>query len=211
MARRTGITQQGEATRQAILRAAERLFAEQGYSATRVEDIASAAGIRAATLLYYFSSKQTLYDEVDKNIFVALQEKTNSHVEKHNDPWDIITAIIDGWLEFLVDRPTAARIFQRNIAGSSMEHIPAEFSGPETTRFAQIIRDGQSTGIFRNINISHFLNIIGGSLLHFVCMERGKYRSVENEGAEEASLNEFRAELHIVARSLLKSSNGPLS
>ena len=47
----------GEKTRQKILDAAERLFADQGFDATSVESIAAAAGVNKALIYYYFKDK----------------------------------------------------------------------------------------------------------------------------------------------------------
>lgn len=48
------------ATRQRILEAARRLFAEQGYEATTTRDIARAAQIATGTLFNYFSTKEAI-------------------------------------------------------------------------------------------------------------------------------------------------------
>src|SRR2546423_11861587 len=48
------------ATRQTILRTARRLFAENGYEATRTRDIARAAGIASGTLFNYFQTKEAI-------------------------------------------------------------------------------------------------------------------------------------------------------
>jgi AcrR family transcriptional regulator len=52
--------QQAELTRSAILGAARRLFAEQGYAATAVRPIAEEAGVAVQTLYTAFGSKQGL-------------------------------------------------------------------------------------------------------------------------------------------------------
>jgi AcrR family transcriptional regulator len=54
----------GLETRAAILAAAERHFAERGFEAARLEDIASDVGIRRAAIFYYFKGKQELYAAV---------------------------------------------------------------------------------------------------------------------------------------------------
>src|SRR5947209_9304383 len=46
--------------REAILAAAGRLFAEKGYEATTMDDLAGAAGVSKATLYRYITSKEEL-------------------------------------------------------------------------------------------------------------------------------------------------------
>ncbi len=53
-----------EKTREAILSAAENLFAEKGFAATRLEDVAEVVGIRRASIVYYFRDKHELYGAV---------------------------------------------------------------------------------------------------------------------------------------------------
>jgi AcrR family transcriptional regulator len=54
-----------QATREALLASARRLFAEQGYRDTGVRDIAEAAGVTERTFFRYFAGKQDLVlDEV---------------------------------------------------------------------------------------------------------------------------------------------------
>lgn len=61
-----------EATRSRILRAAEAQFAERGHDAARLADIARDAGIRRPSLLYWFPSKQELYDAVISEVITEL-------------------------------------------------------------------------------------------------------------------------------------------
>ncbi|MBE9374519.1 TetR family transcriptional regulator [Saccharopolyspora sp. HNM0983] len=52
------------ATRQALLRAAADLFAEKGFTATTVRDVAGRAGVNQALVFRYFGSKQELFAAV---------------------------------------------------------------------------------------------------------------------------------------------------
>jgi len=52
---------EGEAVRRALLEAARELFAERGFEAVTLREIAAAAGVNAAMVHYYFGNKQGLY------------------------------------------------------------------------------------------------------------------------------------------------------
>lgn len=53
-------TRRPDARPREILNAALRVFAEHGYAATRLEDVAAAAGVTKGTIYYYFKSKDDL-------------------------------------------------------------------------------------------------------------------------------------------------------
>lgn len=55
------VAQQNEATREAILQAAARRFAEHGYGKTRINDICKDVGINAQLLYSHFPSKRHLF------------------------------------------------------------------------------------------------------------------------------------------------------
>jgi AcrR family transcriptional regulator len=62
-----------ERTRQALIDAAGKLFAEQGYERTTVADIAAAADIGTRTFFSYFASKEELvFPEADARIQATL-------------------------------------------------------------------------------------------------------------------------------------------
>ena len=51
-------------TEDKILKAANKVFTQKGFAATRTRDIAAEAGINLALLNYYFRSKKKLFDIV---------------------------------------------------------------------------------------------------------------------------------------------------
>ena len=54
-------------TEQIILEAAEKLFLDKGFSATKTTEIAQEAGINHAMLHYYFRTKENLFNKIFEN------------------------------------------------------------------------------------------------------------------------------------------------
>lgn len=95
----------GDATRHAILTAAETVFADLGYAAARLEDVAQVVGIRRPSIVYYFPGKRQLYDEVEADIFAAMHTFVVERMAEASRPIDRLLAILDAWLDFFVQRP----------------------------------------------------------------------------------------------------------
>src|SRR5215469_4140930 len=71
-----------EYTRQAIVKAAVRLFADKGFEATSVRDIVASARVNQAAINYHFQGKDGLYLEILKTAFEKLTEHAGFDPEK---------------------------------------------------------------------------------------------------------------------------------
>ena len=58
-----------ENNRERILQAAEKIFAEKGYDAARIDQIAVDAGVNKALIYYYFKNKRALIEELFERFF----------------------------------------------------------------------------------------------------------------------------------------------
>ncbi len=76
------MTRPSEITRERILKAAERLFAERGYDATSVRAIVAKARVNQAAINYHFAGKDGLYREVLRAALRALTEHQLTHAEE---------------------------------------------------------------------------------------------------------------------------------
>jgi len=110
--------------RDELLKAGARLFAEHGYQATGVQDIAGAAGVNKAMLYYYFNSKDGLYDQlVGRGISaiagaVAAAEKPGLALPER------IRQLISSYLSVVVKQPEIARIIYREALGAGERARP---------------------------------------------------------------------------------------
>ncbi len=76
------MTRPSEVTRERIMKAAERLFAERGYDGTSVRAIVARARVNQAAINYHFDGKDGLYREVLRTAFRALTEDQLAHVQE---------------------------------------------------------------------------------------------------------------------------------
>ena len=76
------MTRPSDITRERILKAAERLFAERGYDGTSIRTIVAKAKVNQAAINYHFEGKDGLYREVLRAAFRALTEDQLAHSEE---------------------------------------------------------------------------------------------------------------------------------
>lgn len=194
----------GEVTRQAILEAAEAVFAEVGYAAARLEDVANAVGIRRPSIVYYFAAKQELYDAVEADIFASMHAFSEKRTSGRDDPFERVIALLDAWLDFMVARPTAARIIQRLVADVTPRHgDPTQFSNSALEDIEHVIAAGTEAGAFAPIAPMHFLNGVAGSVLFYVCNGGQIGESRRYDPGDPQELARFRALLHRIAAAAL--------
>ena len=94
-----------------ILDAAEDLFAEKGYSATSLGDVADRVGIRSPSLYNHFRNKEALYEAVLERLLADFTAP-----QKELDEGPITYDRVFDWLETIVrqhhSNPNLARLLQ---------------------------------------------------------------------------------------------------
>jgi len=138
--------------RRQILDAAIRVFARQGFHATRVSDIADEAGVAYGLVYHYFRSK----DEVLNELFVerwslllsAIEEADRTGESPRQKLAAVASFIVDSYRHdpelmkvIIVEVTRAANSFGRT-------HLPEIRRAYQS--IAKIVEDGQSEGVFRD-------------------------------------------------------------
>jgi TetR/AcrR family transcriptional regulator len=185
-------------TRGEILAAAERLFAERGFEATRLEDIATEVGIRRAAIFYYFRDKQELYaavlDELLRDWTAALPSEGSAAAR--------LEASLTGWIDYVARRPTLARLLLREAAsfraGELSPFIHAASAAIEW--FRAVIDEGVASGELEpRIGPYRFMSLMGAiTVLHFAALPW-----LSLNVPVEMDLDEHKREILFVARSML--------
>lgn len=104
-------------TREAILDAAERLFAEQGYEATSLSQVGKAARVSRATPGYFYGSKPDLYravlDRCFGEVLGAVRTWRDRALASGESPEVVLEGAVADYFDFLVARPNFVRLLER--------------------------------------------------------------------------------------------------
>jgi len=101
--------EQSEATRGALVGAAEELFAERGFASTSTEAVVRAAGVTRGALYHHFQDKTALFQAVYEALEERLVEQVSAHVAGVSDPLDALRRGAEGFLDACLD-PAVQRI-----------------------------------------------------------------------------------------------------
>jgi TetR/AcrR family transcriptional regulator len=111
-----------ERTREAILAAAEDLFARHGFEGTSMQRIGEAAGVARSTPAYFFGSKEDLYRAVLDRLFeranTVLAPAHEAAARDPKRPREAIESLIGAYLDFLAADVNFVRLIHRETATS---------------------------------------------------------------------------------------------
>jgi TetR/AcrR family fatty acid metabolism transcriptional regulator len=138
--------------RQRILDAAVRVFAKKGFHATRVSEVAKAAGVADGTIYLYFESKDELLvslfeDRVQKLLAFLAAELPGAPTAS-----DRLRRIIELQLGLLEGERDLAEVVTVILRQSTK--LMKEFAAPKFTAYldtiARVVAEGQATGELRS-------------------------------------------------------------
>nr|WP_119612260.1 TetR/AcrR family transcriptional regulator [Streptomyces acidiscabies] len=103
------------ATRQKLYEAAVTLIAEQGFSATTVDEIAERAGVAKGTVYYNFASKSVLFEELLRHgvglLTASLREASQRSARAGGTRVDALDAMIRAGLVFIDRYPAFTQLY----------------------------------------------------------------------------------------------------
>ncbi|MES2128053.1 MAG: TetR/AcrR family transcriptional regulator [Pseudomonadota bacterium] len=142
-----------------IVTEAVRVFAESGYEGASVATIAENAGLSKQNLMYYFPTKQALYQRVLDDVLDEWLARMESLADPEQDPRDVLRAYIQAKLRFSREHPYASRVYAMEvISGAQLygEQIRARVV-PLLRRDIEVFEKWSSEGRIAPINATHLL------------------------------------------------------
>jgi TetR/AcrR family transcriptional regulator, fatty acid metabolism regulator protein len=138
--------------RERILDAAVRVFARQGFHATRVSDVASAAGVADGTIYLYFKSKDallvSLFESRVERLLAFLQTELPRMITA-SEKLERIVQVQLGLLEGERDLAEVITVILRQSTKLMKQYAAPKFNA-YLEAIAGVVAEGQAAGEIRN-------------------------------------------------------------
>lgn len=180
-----------------IMEAAEKLFADRGFSGTSVRDIAEAASVNLAMISYYFGSKDKLMQAMflHRGEFMKMQLESILH-NREMTSFQKVERMVDEYIERLFQKQFFHKVMLREqmmiTAGPIAEQI-LQLKQTNQALFKQIILEGQKKGEFKKgIDIQFLMLTLVGTASQLIATQH-YYREANN--LQSLSREEFEKQI----------------
>jgi TetR/AcrR family transcriptional regulator len=192
----------GEETRAAILAAAERHFADRGYEAARLEDIAADVGIRRAAIFYHFKDKSDLYAAVLADVLGDITPA----LPAGGSATERLEASISAWVDYMAKRSSVARLILREAASAQRGgSSPLSAAGGSLSQWMrELIEEGMAQGEFEPVIDPHrFATWMGGAMVFQFAAMASLSSGTPLDGSNPAELARHKREMIRLVRRML--------
>jgi TetR/AcrR family transcriptional regulator len=204
-------TARREKTRAAILAAAQDAFAEGGFGGARVEEIAQRAGVKRASIFYYFEGKQDLYQTVLHTLVSPLLDDVRKvlslgeQVRAAGPGVELIERGVSMFVDFLARSPNAARILLRELADHQPGRNPALSRAlkPIVEEASAFLLARAADGQIDPVDPVHLMTTLSGATLVFITGTPILDPRRRADGLREPELAKHKSEMARIARRLL--------
>jgi len=137
-------------TREDVVRAAGRLFADRGYHGTSMRDLGKELGLLGSSLYSHVSSKQDLLVEVVEEGARLFEASAKRALQRDGTASERLDALIAGHVDVVVDNIDVARTFlneARMLDGAHRQRVVSARDHYEDA-FRSVMREGVADGSF---------------------------------------------------------------
>jgi TetR/AcrR family transcriptional regulator len=98
-----------------IVAEAVRVFAGSGYEGASIATVADNAGLSKQNLMYYFPTKQALYQRVLDDVLDEWLERMETLADPEQEPRDMLRAYVQAKLRFSREHPWGSRVYAMEV------------------------------------------------------------------------------------------------
>ena len=167
-------------TKGKIVSAAWKLFYEQGYDRTTVDDIVEASGMSKGSFYHYFESKESL----PASLSYLFDEKYEELTETMDPDLGVIDKLVymNRELFLMIENTVSIDILSRLFASQLVSGGERSLLNPTRTYYKllrQVVIEGQQQGLFREefttLDVTRAYAIFERGLMYDWCISGGNY------------------------------------
>jgi AcrR family transcriptional regulator len=193
----------GQERRKQLIAEAIKLFGQRGYEATTLDSVAEAAGVRKQSLLYYFPTKESLFDACVDDLSGRVATSLEQALEGIDDDDDPPTHVIHAIFKLAQEAPDFPG-FMREASWRGQD-VVQRFSSvmdPLRKRALQFLERGMASGKYRRQDPILLLFTIYTAVVGSIT-EAGVLRAVGGGAGGRAALKRREEELIKFVRAAL--------
>lgn len=146
----------GELSRESILREAVAIFSEKGYRATSLEDVAARLGVTRPSIYYYYKSKQEILLQAHLEAADTIFKTAYEIIERPLTVKEKFIKLIENHIIDIAKNAKLVGIFYEEEKELSKTDVRVkelrEKRSRYIERFGNLYREGVAQGIFQNTN-----------------------------------------------------------
>jgi TetR/AcrR family transcriptional regulator len=161
-------------TRERIIDAAQVIFARDGFTGAKMQEIADRVGIQRPSLFYHFKNKEALFVAAHEQVFAKIEPVFRESLAPDGDPFARLDRVSRAVMAVMAEEPDFARM----VARTAVDRHPAAvkivrtYLQPLIDLSVTFVRDGQRRGVFADIDPFFFtLNSWGAALIYFIARD----------------------------------------
>ncbi len=149
-------TRDAERTKEQILEAAEKLFAEKGFAGTSLRELSEASGASGPLIVFHFKDKKGVYESVKASIISRYIAADRENLFEDDSFHSFLKQLLASMFQFYRDNPTMMRLANWGRLEGETDPWPGEDKLHH--EYCQRIRQAQELGEIRDdltpLNIS---------------------------------------------------------
>jgi len=149
-----------------ILAAAKRIFAQNGFRRTKIDQLAEELNVGKGTIYRYFKDKKSLFLAVFEQGMAQLQEKFRTNVHPITDPQTKVAAAVRTYFEFFEnDRQLIEILMQvRSEFKDEYRRVFLALYSDYIVRIQENLRNGVKMGVFRELDVEKTAEAMSAAL-----------------------------------------------
>jgi AcrR family transcriptional regulator len=156
-------TPKGQVARDRILRAAEPLFVANGFHGTSMRDVAEAADVPLATVVYHFARKEALYGavlaDINADVMNGMEDVKRKAVAAGGS---VLTAALAALTRWSLRRPGRVRLVLRELVDNPARVVKAGALplAPVLSSLSTLVLEEHGEALDPELAVLHFIGAV---------------------------------------------------